>query len=46
MIKVAGRKFKIEPKANISFETAVKMFFEENEEKLILYDPNIWRWEK
>lgn len=46
MIKVAGRKFKIEPKVNISFEKAVMLFFEENEDKLKVFDPNIWRWDK
>lgn len=46
MIKVAGRKFKIEPKINITFDEAVEKFFEENQEKLKTYDPNIWRWDK
>jgi len=46
IVKVAGRKYKIEPRINITFDKAMEIFFEENEEYLKTFDPNIWRWER
>jgi len=46
MIKAAARKYKIEPKINISYAEAVSQFILDNEIKLLKYDPSNWRWER
>jgi len=46
MIKVAARKYKIEPKANVSYSEAVEFLFQNHADEMSLYNPNTWRWEK
>lgn len=46
IIKAAARKYKIEPKINISYAESVDKFVADNREKLATYDPGNWRWDR
>lgn len=43
MVKVAARKYKLEPKINITYTEAVTQFLDEYQTKMEKYDPNPWR---
>jgi len=46
IIRSASRKYKLEPKLNISYSETVQKFIEEFEDKLVQYNPTSWRWDK
>lgn len=44
MIKSAIRKYKLEPKLDITYSDAVQEMFNEHTNKFSEYNPNTWRW--
>lgn len=46
MIKSSIRKFKLEPKANVTYAKSVEMLFEHHADEMSNYNPSIWRWDR
>lgn len=44
MIKSAVRKFKLEPKSDITYSAAVEQLFTAHGGAMAEYNPNTWRW--